>query len=693
MKLKACLLVLVTLISLALPLGEARAVEGKETIKVGFLSEMKGFYEMEENGGYSGYNCDYLQNLAQYNKWDLEFVEISQGNLSDSMKKAEEMLESGEIDLLGPVAENSGKLENFEYGDNYAVSRYCFYSARNNYLITQENYFLQNTLRVALINGMDEVNDSFLALYQDEIENLEVVYVDSQQECLNLLFTQKVDTMLCLDMSENSQYLDYLTTIDHIPLYFVAKKGNSALISQLDEGIALVEMASQNLHNQLMDAYFGMRYEGEFYFLETELAMLAEIDSLKVGFLKDVPPYQYFDKNGKAMGVSLDIFAKLGEILGIDFEIVWIDQPEDLLTAVAEGKVDILATLPLDYQWSHDFPIVFTDPYLSSGVYWLSSENQVENPEIYYHYVSGNIPFYSDEELTMVMDIEKSMVTMSEKGSISIFCDPHIAEYYLDSLRLQNINVNAVSNVRSDITMGVGSHLDVALIGLLNRGILFLDSHEVDEILYINGKVEAEYSFNDFFRDYSATIFCIFFILAGFIILYILRNSRKFKEMSRRDGMTKLYNSGYFHEYAEDRTKKLDSGSLILIDIDYFKQVNDNYGHHAGDLVIKDVASKLQKYFRANDMVGRLGGDEFGILLEYFCNTAELEQRCRKILEELSSEENDVPVTLSIGGYIFDKNLPYKELYNNADKFLYKVKESGRNSYAFGTERDLKELD
>ncbi len=162
-----------------------------------------------------------------------------------------------------------------------------------------------------------------------------------------------------------------------------------------------------------------------------------------------------------------------------------------------------------------------------------------------------------------------------------------------------------------------------------------------------------------------------------------LNNNKKLEVKSQQDSLTKLYNAGYFHEYAEEKVVQLDNGCLILIDIDFFKDVNDTHGHQAGDTVLKNVAKTLEKQFRSNDIIARLGGDEFVILLEKEVAKEFLEERCKNILEELSAEHHEVPVSLSIGGYIFKEPKEYKDLYKLADEILYKVKEKGRNGFEF----------
>lgn len=112
--------------------------QGSENIvRVAFLPDMYGFYKIEENGDYSGYNYEYLMNLSQHTDWEYEFVVIEEGLVSTSLVKAQEMLAAGEIDLLAPFSATSANFQDFESGErSYGVYRYNLFSARQNYAIT-----------------------------------------------------------------------------------------------------------------------------------------------------------------------------------------------------------------------------------------------------------------------------------------------------------------------------------------------------------------------------------------------------------------------------------------------------------------------------------------------------------------------------------------------------------------------------
>lgn len=163
--------------------------------------------------------------------------------------------------------------------------------------------------------------------------------------------------------------------------------------------------------------------------------------------------------------------------------------------------------------------------------------------------------------------------------------------------------------------------------------------------------------------------------------------------LATTDALTNTFNRRHFTEQAEieqQRCKRENkSYALLMLDLDYFKSINDNYGHACGDKVLVKVAEALKLELRQYDILGRIGGEEFAILLPNTNKSSALSiaQRIRESIENLpiKYKKNTLRVTTSIGVAVdlnADKNLD--ELFLEADKRLYKAKENGRNLVAIG---------
>lgn len=663
----------------------------KKTIKVAYTMD-HGFYMMEENGGLTGYEFDYLMMLAQFTDWEYEFILIEEENMAVAQQRAMDMVASGEADFMGNVLKNPETEAIFDFPTlNTGIRRYVLCSFATNYKVTQDNYFLQDTVKIALVEDAP-INIMYRALVDLRGMNYEETYVSTGEEALQLLIDEKVDTIITADTSEHSWLLEKLTTVQRIPFYFVTRKGNQALLDELDEAITKLNILEPNLHQRLLSEYFGVLDTENIILTSDEEAALSGYDYLTVGLMKGREPYQFYEEGSEEIpqGISVEIFEEISSIIGVDFKYVWTDTREELRELIANEEVDIFATLPFDtnYEFANYFDVVVTQPYLTNSVVWLHQTEEVEHPVPHYYFFTENIPFFPNEELVEITNFQESLLELSSKGEISIFADPYMAQFFIQKLGLSNVEMQTVSSIPSEISIGVGKHLDVAVAGLLNNAILHLDSVVVDDIIYNNVTAKGSLTLEAFLRQHYGTILCFVIVLLTIVVIFLIQNSKNLHKITQQDSLTKLYNAGFFHKYVGERSGKISHGCLILVDIDLFKQINDTHGHQQGDHVIKAVAATLREHFRRDDIVARLGGDEFIIFLEYEPSMRNLEGRCTDILRILASDQNEVAATLSIGGYIFSKPTEYKELYQLADEVLYTVKERGRNGYAFSSDKE-----
>lgn len=154
--------------------------------------------------------------------------------------------------------------------------------------------------------------------------------------------------------------------------------------------------------------------------------------------------------------------------------------------------------------------------------------------------------------------------------------------------------------------------------------------------------------------------------------------------MAYRDGLTGLLNYRAFEEmlHAEhDRAKRYETGfSVMMIDVDWFKGINDSYGHQIGDVVLKSLADKVTQYVRKSDRVFRYGGEEFAVILPHTGahKAAKLAERIRYMVEKTSFIAG-LHITVSIGISEYKKGITLDELVRQADKGLYLAKKRGRN--------------
>lgn len=166
------------------------------------------------------------------------------------------------------------------------------------------------------------------------------------------------------------------------------------------------------------------------------------------------------------------------------------------------------------------------------------------------------------------------------------------------------------------------------------------------------------------------------------------KSNQLLEKISQIDQLTELYNRGYWEKrlmHAFKTSKRYETPcSLVFIDIDNFKSVNDTYGHAVGDSVIRFVSGEIKKQLRETDIAGRYGGEEFGIILTN-TNAAgglEFSERLRKKIELSIINAKSVELKITISSGVCEVNLKldtYHDWLVSADKALYFCKENGRN--------------
>lgn len=166
-------------------------------------------------------------------------------------------------------------------------------------------------------------------------------------------------------------------------------------------------------------------------------------------------------------------------------------------------------------------------------------------------------------------------------------------------------------------------------------------------------------------------------------ITYLKKREEQLLLQSIKDGLTGVYNKTAFEYRVEEKLKVGWSGWLCMIDIDNFKEINDSFGHPAGDRILEQVGRMLCHIFPEPDLIGRVGGDEFVV----FTSAEDVHEKTKNLLDLLESivpeEEGRLSASVGIVSCSGRKKEVYQELFSKADRAMYHAKESGKNRITF----------
>ncbi|HET7705982.1 MAG TPA: diguanylate cyclase [Thermoanaerobaculia bacterium] len=179
----------------------------------------------------------------------------------------------------------------------------------------------------------------------------------------------------------------------------------------------------------------------------------------------------------------------------------------------------------------------------------------------------------------------------------------------------------------------------------------------------------------------------------------LMETNRRLELLSITDGLTKLHNHRYFQDElarAFEESERYDRPlSLAMIDIDFFKKVNDTYGHAVGDEILKGVANLYRESVRATDLVARYGGEEFAVMMPEtnLEDALTFAEKIRSLVESTPMETQagplNITVSLGVASVPHSKIHTPKEVIVAADKALYRAKRNGRNQVQAEKRRDL----
>lgn len=278
-------------------------------------------------------------------------------------------------------------------------------------------------------------------------------------------------------------------------------------------------------------------------------------------------------------------------------------------------------------------------------------------------------------------------------NAVNLEVDP--SEKYI--IPMKSPLVTSLSNFASPVTLEqlrekIPVCKDLDTIASLKPTLIvpLIFRRRVNGILLLGERIDfgagSELAYSDYDKKQIATLASL-----GAVAV----NNASLVEISSTDMMTHLKYKYYFYNILSDRMEaSLNSNgvlSVIMFDIDFFKKVNDSYGHNCGDYILASVASIIKKSIRGKDLAARYGGEEFTLLLsgESGRNACRVAERIRRTVESNTFEYQGQTIKITISGGVaefsreMNSNLSPEELVDVADKALYVSKNKGRNRITF----------
>lgn len=609
-------------------------------------------------------------------------------------------------------------------------SGYTYMNFSNPYLKLEKIVFT-NSKNKKKIKRIEDLKGKIFAIdknnlvsssFARNIEGVKVLETNSAKEAISAVTNGEADVML-----GNSAMFYILNKMGNNfiePAFFAPSKSLFLVFSfrkDLPEAVSIVNKALLEIGLQKLlelKKYWFQESLNEFnekidviYFTKEENAYLKNKKSIKMCIDPSWLPYEKLDKNGKHIGLSSDFFKYFQTLLSSPIELVKTKTWTQSLEFARQRKCDILS-LAMETKSRKEY-MNFTSDYLDVPMV-VATKNEVpfigdlmqlngkkiaiEESHAFVDILENKYPkinlIYADSVNYSLQQVANGEIF----GFIGSVAD---IAYSIQNNFLGEIKIAGKFDERLKLSVGVRND-DKVLFSIFEKVVDFIPSNLKQEIL--NKHIAVKYEQK---TDYTLVMRII--IVSLVIILAIIywnrklsiaktklelaqedieKKNKELKILSITDKLTGVYNRAKIDRTIEKelvRTKRYNHHlSIILVDFDFFKNINDTYGHLVGDEVLIHFAKLLENNTRNIDIVGRWGGEEFLIICPEtnIDGAVKLAQDLREKVESYTFEKAGKR-TASFGLTVSQDFDTLETIVLRADEALYKAKETGRNKVVF----------
>lgn len=653
-----------------------------------------------------GFGVDLMRLLAEKAGLKIEFVN---GYTWDELV---ELFFSGKIDLIHSLSETPERTKKVLFSTPYYHSKNVFIYRRDSTGVdTLED--LEGKI-ISLPKGWSSIE-----FFKTYFPRVQVVEVDNTRQALEYVDQNKV--FATVEQEGIAGYfikkfgfsdLKMSGRIDNDQLqksssmHYAVLKTNPVLFGILEKSLAAVTAAEMDIFEKKWFGRPGMKIgRADVGLAPEERQFLKQKKMIRFSVASDRMPFESIENN-QVVGMTADFLALLQKKIDVPFTLVPTQSWRQSIAYVETGKSDMLTMIGKAAGKNQMFD--FTIPYLNYNITIVVKQ---ETPFIgdlsdLYRKKVGIIDadvrndlqdIYPHVYFIPMENARNCLVELSSGRLDAVLLSLPVASYYIRSLGLSNLKIGGHTKINQDIRVGVKKENQV-LHSIMSKLVRSVPKTEIDAIYRKWVVLEFEHGF-----DYSLLwkVLPIALTILAAIVFWnrklvrlnreIAVVNRKLKEKSHElekisitDPLTNIFNRRHLEASLEDEVQRtIRYGhplSVILIDIDYFKSINDDFGHQTGDRVLSKFTRLVKKRIRKTDILGRWGGEEFLIVCPEISidDAFRLAEGLRKKIETTVFDRAGKR-TASFGIAEYKSGDDKEALVVRADMALYRAKESGRN--------------
>ncbi len=432
---------------------------------------------------------------------------------------------------------------------------------------------------------------------------------------------------------------------------------------------------------------------------------------IKLGIDRAFPPFGSVTSDNEYVGFSADFMRIIEHRLNIAFDINKTATWNETMQMARSGELDIVAAL-VNTQQRQEF-LAFTKPYVSNPTVIISDainkgyigslesligkKVSIEDGSYAHHELTRKYPNIG---LIPVKNTNLALSLVASNVADAYVGNAITASFLIKKFGYQNLSFSGETEYSSNHSIGVRKNNKI-LLGIFHKALdsISMESQKVITNHWFGMEVKQHISSDTIVKIAAAFFSLLLILLAWSFSLRKTKNELKHSQKliqleAEQDHLTGLGNRRKFYQLLKKEIKHAEktgsSFSIFQLDLDSFKEINDNFGHSVGDLLIVEAAKRIQNCLPDNDMITRLSGDEFMLILSDYKNKNDIEGYAKKIKTSLSNtfylEENEIHTSVSIGITSYPHDATSSEqLVNNVDQAMFHSKKTGRNRFSYFT--------
>lgn len=436
-----------------------------------------------------------------------------------------------------------------------------------------------------------------------------------------------------------------------------------------------------------------------FYLFGIELTQKEQDYLQKLGVIKvcvdpDWAPFETLNSAGEYQGIGADLLFLITKRLGLTLEVLKTKDWNESITASQEGKCQIMSFL--NQTKARDKWLIFTDSHFNDPNVFITREEHpfIADPS---SLVDQTIVFPKGTAMEELIRKDypnlKVITTATEMEAFNLVSDKKadmalrsliVAAYTIKKEGFFNLKIaGQLPHYTNYLRIGVIKS-EPMLRDILNKGVATLSAKDKESIVNQHIVIQAQTV-----ADWTLILKIIIgFLLIALVIIYryyeLNKYTQKLLYLSQTDILTKIYNrtkiDQELHAQIERAKRSKQNFSILLCDIDFFKMVNDTFGHPMGDAILAQIADIAKQSLRTYDIIGRWGGEEFLVL----CPESTKEEAflvAKRISENIKKAHfpTHKTHTISIGVAMMTNEDTPHTLVSKADIALYRAKNEGRD--------------